>query len=88
MSATHNNPQVSGAGSGSGGGNGDDGSKIRKFEAVIIILLGMIAGILAGIGSRTMDNASLFEAISTGVVVGIGLPTFLIMIIRYIRNQS
>ncbi|MFJ9689145.1 hypothetical protein ACIRRX_26050 [Streptomyces bacillaris] len=88
MSATHNNPPVTGAGSGSGGGNGDDGSKIRKFEAVVILLVGVIAGVLAGIGSRTMDHASWFEAITSGVVVGVGLPGFIIMIIRYIRNQS
>ncbi|WP_030669719.1 hypothetical protein [Streptomyces sp. NRRL B-1347] len=89
MSATHNNPQVSGAGSGSSGGNEDDGSKkIRKFEAAIILLVGVIVGILAGIVSRTMDHASYFQAITTGVVVGVGLPGFIIMIIRYVRNQS
>ncbi|MGW3437368.1 hypothetical protein ACWDB3_09355 [Streptomyces bacillaris] len=87
MSATRNNPPVSGAGSGSGGGNGDDGSKIRKFEAVIILLVAVIAGVLAGIGSRTTDHALWFEAVTSGVVVGVGLPGF-IMIIRYIRNQS
>ncbi|MCX5234619.1 hypothetical protein OG824_05155 [Streptomyces prunicolor] len=89
MSATQNGSQVSGAGSGSSGGNGDDGSrKIRKFEAVIILLVGMVAGLVAGIAKRMMDHASYFEAIGTGVLVGISLPGFIIMIITYIRSQS
>ena len=89
MSTTQNGPQVSGAGSGSSGGNGDDGSKkIRKFEAVIILLSGIIVGMAAGIAKRTMDHASYFEAIVTVIVVGFGLPGFIIMIVKYIRNQS
>ena len=93
MSATQNGPQVSGAGSGSGpssgDGNGDDGSKkIRKHEAVIILLVGVIAGLVVGTAARTMGHLSWFEAISLGVVAAFALPGFIIMIIRFIRNLS
>ncbi|GGV64549.1 hypothetical protein [Streptomyces massasporeus] len=93
MCATQNGPQVSGseAVSGSGGGSGDndrEAKQIRKFEAVIIILVGIIGGGFAGVVRRTMDHASYYEAISTGVVGAIVLSGFIIGIIKYIRNQS
>ncbi|MEU1477782.1 hypothetical protein [Streptomyces sp. NPDC005760] len=102
MSATQNGPgvsgssgpQVSGSGSGSdsgaGGGNGpeDHGSKIRKFEAVIIFLIGLIAGLVVGIACRTWGHFPIFGAVSAGVVSGFTVPGFIIMFIKYVRNQS
>ncbi|MFI9245813.1 hypothetical protein ACIGXF_25285 [Streptomyces sp. NPDC053086] len=90
MTATQHGPQVSGAGSGSSSGNGDDdgSKKIRKFEAVIIVLMGVIAAFVTGITARTMDRISYFEAIVTGVAAGFALPGFIIMIIEYIRKQT
>ncbi|MGN9758429.1 hypothetical protein [Streptomyces sp. SD31] len=49
--------------------------------------MGLIAGLVSGIAAQTRDHASMFEAIATGVVMGFGLPCFIIMIIKYIRNQ-
>lgn len=88
MTATQNGPQVSGAGSGSSAGTGDDRSKIRKFEAAIILLVGALGGVCAGIGRRIMDHASYFGAISTGFLAGIGLCGFIIVMVKYIRGQS
>jgi hypothetical protein len=98
MSATQSGPQVSGAngpqvsgsgsGSGSGGGNGDDGFKIRKFEAVIIFLIGLIAGLVVGIAARTWGHFPYFGAASLGVLAGFAVPGFIIMFIKYVRNQS
>ncbi|MEV2228806.1 hypothetical protein AB0H69_09555 [Streptomyces phaeochromogenes] len=86
MSAVQGSTHGSGAGNPSTG-NENDG-KIRKFEAVIILLVGMVAGMAAGIAKRMMDHSSYFEAIVSGVVVGFALPGFIIMIIKYVRNQS
>ncbi|WP_328932635.1 MULTISPECIES: hypothetical protein [unclassified Streptomyces] len=89
MSATQNGSQVSGAGSGSSSGNGDDGSKkIRKFEAVIILQLSLVAGLVTGIAARTMGHFPYFGAIVFGVGAGFALPGVIIMIIKYVRNQS
>ncbi|MDQ1068349.1 hypothetical protein [Streptomyces canus] len=100
MSATQNGPQVSGSSgpqvsgsdsvSGAGGGNGheDHGSKIRKFEAVIILLVGLVAALVVGIASRTWGDFSYFGAVSLGVVAGFSVPGFIIMFIKYVRNQS
>jgi hypothetical protein len=90
MTATQHGPQVSGAGSGSSSGYGDDdgSKKIRTFEAVIIVLMGVIAAFVTGITARTMGHFPYFEAIATGAAAGFALPGFIIMIIKYIRNQS
>ncbi|MFJ8505866.1 hypothetical protein [Streptomyces avermitilis] len=100
MNAAHSSPQVpvpnvgNGGGSGSSFGgssgyNGDDGGKkLRKYEIVIILMAGAFVGFMAGTLKRMMDHSSYFEAIATGVVVGFALPGFIIMIIRFIRNQS
>ncbi|MFF7307603.1 hypothetical protein [Streptomyces sp. NPDC008137] len=92
-----NGPQVSGSGpgsgsgagssSGSGSGSGDDGSKIRKFEAVIILLIGLVAGLVSGIAARTWGHFPYFGAVIAGVSAGFFVPGFIIMIIKYIRNQ-
>lgn len=87
MTASQNGPQVSGPGSGSGIGD-HEAKKIRKFEAVIIILLGIIGGGFAGVVRRTMDHASYYEAISTGVVAAIALPGLLFGVMRYVRGHS
>ncbi|MEU6385571.1 hypothetical protein ABZ847_18650 [Streptomyces bauhiniae] len=84
MTAMQNNPQASGSGSGSG----DSEAKIRKFEAVIILLLGVIGGGFAGVVRRTMDHASYYGAISTGVVAAVVLSGFIFGVMRYIRGQS
>ncbi|MEV6087702.1 hypothetical protein [Streptomyces parvulus] len=98
MNAAHSSPQVpvpnvgNGGGSNSGGSGGhygdDGGKKLRKYEIVIILLTGGFVGFVAGTLKRMMDHSSYFEAIATGVVVGFALPGFIIMIIRFIRNQS
>ncbi|GHC65413.1 hypothetical protein [Streptomyces cinnamoneus] len=87
MTAMQNGPEVSGPDSGSGSGS-NEAKKIRKFEAVIIILVGIIGGGFAGVVRRTMDHASYYEAISTGVVAAIVLPGFIFGVMRYIRGQS
>jgi phosphate starvation-inducible membrane PsiE len=83
---------VQGSTQGSGTGNPDTGNsndgKIRNFEAVIILLVAVVAGMASGIAKRMMDHSSYFEAIVAGIVVGFALPGFIIMIIMYIRNQS
>ncbi|MFI9308562.1 hypothetical protein [Streptomyces triculaminicus] len=85
MTAMQNGPQVSGPGFGSGN---DDEAKIRKFEAVIIILVGIIGGGFAGVVRRAMDHASYYGAISTGVVAAIVLSGFIFGVMRYVRGQS
>ncbi|MET9416246.1 hypothetical protein ABZY03_19080 [Streptomyces klenkii] len=87
MTATQNGPQVSGSNSVSGNGN-NEAKKIRKFEAMIIILVGIIGGGFAGVVRRAMDHASYYEAISTGVVAAIALCGFIFGVVRYIRGQS
>ncbi|MFD8393655.1 hypothetical protein ACFV2N_31720 [Streptomyces sp. NPDC059680] len=86
MTAMQNGPQVSGSNSGSG--NDDPAKKIRKFEAAIIILVGIISGGFAGVVRRTLGRASYYGAISTGVVAAIVLSGFIFGVMRYIRGQS
>ncbi|MFB7247891.1 hypothetical protein ACFCYX_36130 [Streptomyces populi] len=86
MSAAHGSTHGSGT-SNPGAGNENDG-KIRKFEAVIILLVGIIAGMGSGITARTMGHLPYFGAIVMGVGAAFALPGFIIMIIKYVRNQS
>jgi hypothetical protein len=85
MSTTQNNPQPSGT---SSNGDGGDGSKIRKFEAAVIVLVGIIGGFTAATGRRIMDHVSYFEAIYTGCLAAVGLCGFIILMLRFIRGQS
>ncbi|MBB5117809.1 hypothetical protein AF335_04610 [Streptomyces eurocidicus] len=87
MADTQNGPEAPGFGPGSGNGGNED-KKIRKFEAVIIILMGIIGGGFAGVVRRTMDHASYYGALSTGAVAAIALPGLIFAILRYIRGQS
>ncbi|GGW45046.1 hypothetical protein CP966_20235 [Streptomyces galilaeus] len=90
MSSTNSNPQVPGVapGSGSTGGNGDDDKKIRKYETIIILLASFVAGIVAGGLRLKMEHVSYYEAGTTIVLVTGGLAGFIILIVRFIRNQS
>ena len=66
----------------------DRSSKIRKFEAAVIVLVGIIGGFTAATGQRIMDHVSYFEAIFTGCVAAVGLCGFIIVMLRFIRGQS
>ncbi|MEU0410111.1 hypothetical protein ABZ307_20145 [Streptomyces griseorubiginosus] len=92
MTATHNSSQGPGStnggnANGGSGGSGDD-TKIRKFEAMITILVGIIGGGIAGGAARKFNGASYFEAASTGVVATIVLAGFILGFLRYIKGQS
>jgi hypothetical protein len=87
-----NGPQVSGPDDGSGSGEhgdvGHDTRTIRKYEAMTLISVAGVVGCFAGIGRRTMDHASYWGAITTGVIFAAGLVGFVFGVVRYIRKES
>ncbi|WP_371566222.1 hypothetical protein [Streptomyces canus] len=79
MTATQNNPQLS--------GSGDEPPRNRKTEAVITILVAIIGGCFAGILRRTMEGVSYYEAISTGALAALGLGSFIFVALTYVNRS-
>lgn len=86
MSATQDGSQVPEPSRESGGNRHE--VRIRKLETMTLLSVGGVVGCLAAIGRRTLDHASYWGAISTGVVVAAALVGFVAKIVMYIRKES